>query len=240
MKNVISIDFITGDKSDLVSSMDDGTNTLFLEIKSDISKNPTLQIDGMSVSITSSDYSYEVTNLTGNGNITFRIVDNERNGAYSTISKVASIDGNLTLNQVSDYSYSLSVYVPSTGVQVVDNLDSHSTTSALSANQGRELDQKIVNIINFMAVTRGKVTEDGYVSWFKFGRIVIAWFLNVIPNSNPFKYKAPPPIDVTYNTFASVDLTTHSIFGIGLDGTVILAVGDGTKQYTGEIIYISK
>ena len=149
---------------------------------------------------------------------------------------------------VSNYIDHISTHASQTMLGHVKVTDSSAVTDseglALAATEKNAaisgtLGNEISSIKNSLTVTRGKITNDGYASWFKYGRIVIIWILNVVPSTNPFVFKAPAPLDVAYNTFASVDLTTHSIFGVSLDGTLSVAVGDATKQYTGEIIYLS-
>ena len=60
MKNTIIIDAKNSYACDLVSVIDDGSNTLFLEIHADVTKSPILEMDGVIVNITEEVFGYEV------------------------------------------------------------------------------------------------------------------------------------------------------------------------------------
>ena len=109
MKNIIFIDAINNCKCDLVSNVDDGTNRLVLEIKTDVSKNPKLEINSTDVPIASGNFIYEVPSslYIGSGTLQFRIKDDDHIGDWFTVSKVAKIDGNLFLKQNSNFIYTL-------------------------------------------------------------------------------------------------------------------------------------
>ena len=76
MKNTL---IITADNDDLISSIDDGTNTLFIN----------------DVEIPSSDW-------VGTGNYTTTV-----EGHSITIAKIASLTGNIMIQKISDFSYKL-------------------------------------------------------------------------------------------------------------------------------------
>lgn len=114
MKNTIVINAMNGSSTcDLLSTVDNGENRFFLEIRADISKNQKLEINGEQIAIIGSTLLYEVdsTYYLGSGELTFRIVDDVHTGDYFHITKVAEVDGNLFLNQISNFHYKL-LYIP--------------------------------------------------------------------------------------------------------------------------------
>lgn len=116
MKNIIFIDTSNNCNCDLVGNTNDGTNRVFLDIKSDILRNPVLNIDGTQVKLTGSPFVYEipVNMLIGSGNLTFNLSDDSHTGNYFSIKKLSSIIGNLLLKQVDNFNYRLSDIVPNT------------------------------------------------------------------------------------------------------------------------------
>lgn len=122
MKNILVIDSINGCACDLVSNIDDGTNSVILEIKADISKNPHLEIGSQNITITSNRFSYEIPSsyYVGTDTLPFRVVDDEHTGKYFEVTKVSKVDGNLFLLQKSNFSYELAlVQIPNeTGVPI--------------------------------------------------------------------------------------------------------------------------
>lgn len=127
MKNTIVINAMNGSSTcELLSTVDSGENSLLLEIRSDLSNNPKIEIGEEEIKITGSPFLYEVgsTYYLGTGELTFRIVDDAHTGDYFHITKVAEVDGNLFLNQISNFSYEL-LYVPAhneTGVPIATDI----------------------------------------------------------------------------------------------------------------------
>ena len=126
MKNMIVINANKNCICDLLSTVDNGENRFFLEIRADTYKNPKLEISDEQIAIAGSPFLYEVgsTYYLGTGELTFRIVDDAHTGDYFHITKVAEVDGNLFLNQISNFSYEL-LYVPAhneTGVQIATDI----------------------------------------------------------------------------------------------------------------------
>lgn len=126
MKNMIVINANKNCICDLLSTVDNGENRFFLEIRADTYKNPKLEISDEQIAIAGSPFLYEVgsTYYLGTGELTFRIVDDAHTGDYFHITKVAEVDGNLFLNQISNFSYEL-LYVPAhneTGVPIATDI----------------------------------------------------------------------------------------------------------------------
>lgn len=109
MKNILTINADTYNYM-LLSNMDNGENSVVLDITADVSKNPILEIDGTTVAITSTDFEYVIPEsmYVGTGVLQFRFVNDDHTGDYFQIAKVAAVDGNLYLKRISDLSYSLS------------------------------------------------------------------------------------------------------------------------------------
>ena len=116
MKNIISIDATNSCNCDLISICNDGTNTLFIKIKSDLSKNPILEIANQAIVISESDYVHEISSdiFIGTGAINFRIVDDDHTGDYFQITKIESLSGSLSIQQVSNFVYKLLEIVQNT------------------------------------------------------------------------------------------------------------------------------
>lgn len=126
MKNTIVINANGNCICELLSTVDNSENRFFIEIRADISKNPKLEISGEKIAITGSPFLYEVgsTYYLGSGELTFRIVDDVHTGDYFHIAKAAEVEGNLFLNQISNFSYKL-IYIPvknDTGVPVATDV----------------------------------------------------------------------------------------------------------------------
>lgn len=113
MKNTIVINANENCICDLLSTVDNDENRFLLEIRADTTKNPKLEINNEQIVITGSPFLYEVgsTYYLGSGELTFRVVDDVHTGDYFHITKVAKVDGNLFLNQISNFSYEL-LYIP--------------------------------------------------------------------------------------------------------------------------------
>lgn len=116
MKNTIIIDAKNSSACDLVSVVNDGSNTLFLEIHADVTANPVLEINGVSVDITKDVFTYEVnsSHLVGTGTLQFRIVDYSHTGNYFNITKIDDLTGNMYLTQVDNFNYKLIISKPNT------------------------------------------------------------------------------------------------------------------------------
>lgn len=110
MKNVIAIDATNNYVCDLISNINDGSNTLFLQIKADNSLNPKLELPSGNVSITDNDFLYEIPSglFTGSGTLQFRITDSAHTGEYFQITKT-NATGNLVLKQKSNFEYEFAV-----------------------------------------------------------------------------------------------------------------------------------
>lgn len=126
MKNTIVINANGNCICELLSTVDNGENRFFLEIRTDISKNPKLEISDEQIAITGSLFLYEVgsTYYLGSGELTFRVVDDVHTGDYFHITKVAEVEGNLFLNQISNFNYEL-LCVPAhneTGVSIATDV----------------------------------------------------------------------------------------------------------------------
>lgn len=142
MRNVISIDSINDCSCDLLANINDGSNTVVLEIKADTSKDPRLEINSQTVQINSDLFTYTIDQAlyVGTGILQFRIVDDNHTGDYFSITKISGIDGNLYLNQTSNFSYYLTIIGQSTGKYLSpDDVD-----SALSDTSENPVQNKVV------------------------------------------------------------------------------------------------
>lgn len=109
MKNTIVIDATKNCICDLVSTIDNGENRFFIEIRADTSLNPRLEIESEQIQITGSPFVCEIGTAyyVGTGSLQFRIVDDNHAGDYFQITKIAKVDGNLFLSQKSNFNYEL-------------------------------------------------------------------------------------------------------------------------------------
>lgn len=109
MKNTIVIDATKNCICDLVSIVDNGKNHVFIEIRADTSLNPKLEIENEQITITGNPFICEIGSAyyVGNGNLQFRIMDDDHTGEYFQITKIAKVDGNLFLSQKSNFNYEL-------------------------------------------------------------------------------------------------------------------------------------
>ena len=109
MKNTIIIDAKNSYACELVCNIDDGSNRLFLEIHADVTKNPILEIDSVSVNITEDVFVYEIYSSYWGGTDTlqFRIVDDNHIGGYFTIKSASNLSGNIAIKQVDNFNYEL-------------------------------------------------------------------------------------------------------------------------------------
>ena len=149
MKNILCIDATNGFECSLLGNVNDGTNRFFLEITSDLAKNPRLVIAGETLSITSNPFLYEILTewYVGDGTLTFNITDDDHTGDAFSVAKIASADGNLILKQVSNFIYQLSISVQNTtdvpiatntrlGVIKVGSTLNITSDGVLNANEG--------------------------------------------------------------------------------------------------------
>lgn len=113
MKNTIVINANENCICDLLSTVDNGENRFFLEIRADTSKNPKLEISGEKIEITGSPFLYEIGKLqyNGTGELSFKVADDTYTGEQFTIKKVQEEEGNLFLNRLDATSFEL-LYIP--------------------------------------------------------------------------------------------------------------------------------
>lgn len=106
MKNILSIDANTRTCT-LLSNLDNGENSIVLDIEADVSKNPILQIMWYNIEITSADFEYTIPESMYIGSVVlrFRIADDDGYGPAFAIHPVESVSGNLYLKYVSDREY---------------------------------------------------------------------------------------------------------------------------------------
>lgn len=126
MKNIIVINAIDNHNCELTSSINDSTNSIELEIKSDISINPVLEINGNLITIDTNIFEYTIPNslYVGTGNLQFRIIDDNHTGDYFKIAKIKNTDGNLVISQVDNFNYTLNLIAPrnNTGVPIATDI----------------------------------------------------------------------------------------------------------------------
>lgn len=136
MQNTLVINASDSCDCELLSNVDNGTNSVILEIISDVSKNPKLSINDNTVMVTENPFPYTIPTdyYTGSGNLTFNISDDDHTGDAFTISKVQSTDGNLMLKQVSNFEYTLSVLEKSGVLPISEGGTGASTTGEASNN----------------------------------------------------------------------------------------------------------
>lgn len=110
MKNKLDIDAINSCACNLVSSVDDGTNKIVLEIDCDTSLNPYLKIGSTTVTLTQSPYEYEIPSslIVAGTTITFSIGDDNHTGSEFSIQIPSKPADNWILKQVSNFVYKVS------------------------------------------------------------------------------------------------------------------------------------
>lgn len=158
MLNVISIDSLDNCKCNLISNTNDGSNKVILQISADVLKNPQLEINSMSIPITSNNFEYEIDSklYVGSDLLKFRIIDNDHTGEYFQIQKITSLNGNLFLKQKSNFAYVLVVFNSDAtkdqiSVKVGDTKTLPAGYDAIVTNSG---DEKNV-VLNF-SIPQGK------------------------------------------------------------------------------------
>lgn len=126
MKNIIVVNALDNCNCELTSSINDSTNSIELEIKSDILISPVLEINGNLITIDASVFEYTIpTSLyVGTGNLQFRIIDDNHIGNYFKIEKIKSTDGNLVIGQVDNFNYTLNLIAlrNDTGVPIATDI----------------------------------------------------------------------------------------------------------------------
>lgn len=150
------IEALDSSKCDLLSSVDDGTNRIILEIKADVLQNPVLIMGGEPIAITSDDFVYEIPKgkLVGGSSLVFSINDNNHTGDPFTIEIPNKASRNWILKRVSDFEYEISedktVPISTVSVQIGDTITGAPGTDAEVTNSGT--DEKVV--LNF-TIPRG-------------------------------------------------------------------------------------
>lgn len=109
MKNTMVIDATNNCICELVSTVNNGENRVFIEVRANVRHNPRLEIEDEQVAITESPFICEIrpAYYTGTGNLQFRIVDGKGAGDYFKIAKIEEIDGSLFLSQINNFNYVL-------------------------------------------------------------------------------------------------------------------------------------
>lgn len=162
MRNVISINALNNSICDLLGNIDDGSNAVVLEIKTDISKNPKLEINSRTVSIDADQFTYNIEEswYIGTGTLQFRIVDDDHTGDYFSIAKIGAVNGNLFLKQNSNFSYTLSIITQTGKSLTTDDIDSELSETSMNPVQNK--------------VVKAKFDEVGLIR----GRVIANWVSN--------------------------------------------------------------
>lgn len=109
----------------LISSLDDGTNRLFVVLSADLSKHPFISINsGANIYATAAEWSYEIEPTTWRGSTTFTITagDDLNAGTTYTISQVPSnVTTNVGLEHSSGNAYRLT-YTVGSGVDTANDI----------------------------------------------------------------------------------------------------------------------
>lgn len=111
----------------MIYRTDNGTNTLLLEILSDLTKNPSISFStGTTVTPTSEDFTYEVPSSiwVGDSSFTFTVSDSTGSETF-TVYQAASTDINISLQETGERTYTLAVASSSTDISdnTVDTID---------------------------------------------------------------------------------------------------------------------
>lgn len=126
MKNTIIIDAKNSCACDLVSIVGDGTNSLYLEIHADVSKNPKLELPDTDIAISSDIMTVQIGSSfwAGTGTLQFRIADDGHAGEYFSVAKVEDLGGDVYLAQIDNFNYELFVSKPNTtGIPIATDKD---------------------------------------------------------------------------------------------------------------------
>ena len=111
----------------MIYRTDNGTNTLLLEILSDLTKSPSISFStGTTVTPTSEDFTYEVPSSiwVGDSSFTFTVSDSTGSETF-TVYQAASTDINISLQETGERTYTLAVASSSTDISdnTVDTID---------------------------------------------------------------------------------------------------------------------
>lgn len=111
----------------MIYRTDNGTNTLLLEILSDLTKNPSISFStGTTVTPTSEDFTYEVPSSiwVGDSSFTFTVSDSTGSETF-TVYQAANTDINVSLQETGERTYTLAVASSSTDISdnTVDTID---------------------------------------------------------------------------------------------------------------------
>lgn len=134
MLNTLYIDTTNSCECTLVSSVDDKTARLKLNITSDITLNPQLEIvGGRTVDLYKSEMTVFFTDaeIQGTGTLQFRIVDDHHTGDYFNIKQCSVLDNTLYIKQIDNFNYELS-YKSSSGGGTVDAYTKAETNALLA------------------------------------------------------------------------------------------------------------
>lgn len=118
MKNTLYIDTTNSCECTLISSTDDKTARLQLNIICDVSLNPHLEIVGSrNVVLNTNPCIVELSNseIRGNGTLQFRIVDDHHTGDYFNIKQCEILDITLYVVKVNNFNYELKRKTVSSG-----------------------------------------------------------------------------------------------------------------------------
>lgn len=194
MRNVISINALNNSICDLLGNIDDGSNAVVLEIKTDISKNPKLEINSRTVSIDADQFTYNIEEswYIGTGTLQFRIVDDDHTGDYFSIAKIGAVNGNLFLKQNSNFSYTLSIITQTGKSLTTDDIDSELSETSTNPVQNKVVatelnkklnsdDYKVDSVLSSTStnpvqntVVKAKFDEVGLIR----GRVIANWVSN--------------------------------------------------------------
>lgn len=107
MKNIIQINETNNCEVEMVYSQNDGTDKLILDIRSDPSKNPNLEIGGGVYALSSVDeYDVPQSLFIGSGTLTFKITDTT--GTYTFyITKTSVANGTVKIRKIDNFNYEL-------------------------------------------------------------------------------------------------------------------------------------
>lgn len=109
MKNTMVIDATNNCICELVSTVNNGENRVFIEVHANVRHNPRLEIEDEQIAVTENPFVCEIrpAYYTGTGNLQFRIVDGKGAGDYFKIAKIEKVDGSLFLSQINNFNYVL-------------------------------------------------------------------------------------------------------------------------------------
>lgn len=105
MKNVMEIN--EQQNVTLVSSTDDGSNSLYIHWNCDLSEDPKLQLAGLNIAATSAEFEYEIPQIlwSGSGTFTFALKTNSSTVSF-TIHRTSD-DENVMIQRIGDTEFTL-------------------------------------------------------------------------------------------------------------------------------------